>query len=88
MSRGFVAAIIGVLITIGAWFAPWKLPGLPAIVALHLLSSADTSYGDLAASVRVALVTGLIALNVTSWALVVYACLWLTSGMRSRRAAA
>jgi len=88
MSRGFVAAIIGVLITIGAWFAPWKLPGLPAIVALQLLSRSDTTYGDLSAIFRVTLVTGLIALNVTSWALVVYACLWLVSGMRSRRAAA
>jgi hypothetical protein len=75
-SRGFWSALAGIAITIYSWFSPWVLPGLPAILVLDSLKN----YAEFSPRARAVIFFGLIALNVSVWALVVY-----SSSLAARR---
>lgn len=72
-SRGLVAALAGIAITIFAWFSPWAWPGWPALVGLRLLGG----FLEPESGVRAAVATLLIAANVGVWAVVVRLALHL-----------
>ena len=67
VSRGFVAALGGIGMTLLAWFGSWAWPGWPASVAIDLLGR----FGDFAELPRLeksAVVVLLIIINVGTWA--------------------
>jgi hypothetical protein len=67
ISRGFIAALGGIAITLLAWFGPWAWPGWPASVAIDLLTR-FTDYPESHLG-RSAMVILLIIINVAAWAL-------------------
>jgi hypothetical protein len=67
VSRGFIAALGGIGMTLLAWFGSWAWPGWPASVAIDLLGR----FGDFAELPRLeksAVVVLLIIINVGTWA--------------------
>ncbi|MDP9360954.1 MAG: hypothetical protein M3P29_05820 [Acidobacteriota bacterium] len=70
VSRGFVATLGGVAMTLLAWFGSWAWPGWPASVALDLLGR-FASFPDLPHVVKGAVVVALIIINVGTWATVI-----------------
>ncbi|MEA2163050.1 MAG: hypothetical protein QOK37_1177 [Thermoanaerobaculia bacterium] len=72
-SRGFIAALAGIAMTLLAWFGPWAWPGWPAGVALDLLAS----FPDLSQAAKASIVVLLIIINVGTWALLVRAAMQL-----------
>ena len=67
VSRGFIAALGGIGMTLLAWFGSWAWPGWPASVAIDLLGK----WGDFAELPRLqksAIVVLLIIINVGTWA--------------------
>jgi hypothetical protein len=75
VSRGFIAALGGIAMTLLAWFGSWAWPGWPASVAIDLLGFADfAEFPHLAKSGVVIL---LIIINVGTWAAVIRAALLL-----------
>src|SRR4051794_12432597 len=66
ISRGFIAALGGIAMTLLAWFGSWAWPGWPASVAIDLLGK----WGDFAELPRLeksAIVVLLIIINVGTW---------------------
>jgi hypothetical protein len=82
VSRGFVATLGGVALTLLAWFGSWVWPGWPASYALDLLGH-YSSFPDLPRLAKVATVVLLIVINVGTWALVIRGAMQLLS-RRSR----
>lgn len=66
MSRGFIATLIGIGITIASWFSPWEWPAWPALTLLSIAHRPGT-YGG-----RALLVIVLIAVNAAFWAAIAY----------------
>lgn len=65
-SRGFIAALGGIAMTLLAWFGSWAWPGWPASFAIDLLGVTDfAGFPRLAKSAVVVL---LIIINVGTWA--------------------
>ena len=84
ISRGFIAALGGIGMTLLAWFGSWAWPGWPASVAIDLLGK----WGDFSELPRLeksAIVILLIIINVGTWAAVFRAAMLL--GRRSSSAA-
>ena len=75
ISRGLWSALAGVAITIFSWFSPWYWPGFPALTVLHFLSG----YSEFSFNARAVIFLGLIALNISVWAVITYA-LWMLAG--------
>jgi hypothetical protein len=76
VSRGFIAALGGVAMTLLAWFGSWAWPGWPASVAIDLLGR----WGDFAELPRMqksGVVILLIIVNVGTWAAVIRAAMLL-----------
>jgi hypothetical protein len=69
ISRGFIAAIGGIAVTLLAWFGPWAWPGWPASVAIDLLTR-FTQYPESHLG-RSGMVILLIIINVGIWAAVI-----------------
>jgi len=67
MSRGFIAVLGGVAMTLLAWFGSWAWPGWPASVSLDLLAR-FADFPDLPRMVKAAVVVALIVINVGVWA--------------------
>ena len=67
MSRGFVAVLGGVAMTLLAWFGSWAWPGWPASVALDLLGR-FAEFPELPYFEKGAFVVLLIIINVGVWA--------------------
>jgi hypothetical protein len=65
LSRSFVAALIGVAITIFSWYGPWSWPAWPA---LAMISLSHFDLNELPYAARAALMVFLILINVCSWA--------------------
>jgi hypothetical protein len=82
MSRGFVATLGGIALTLLAWFGSWVWPGWPASLALDALGH-YSAFPDLPRAAKVAVVVGLIVINVGTWAVVIRALMQLLPGRRS-----
>ncbi|MEA2238415.1 MAG: hypothetical protein QOC81_3139 [Thermoanaerobaculia bacterium] len=76
LSRGFLATLGGVALTLLAWFGSWVWPGWPASFALDVLGH-FSSFPDLPSFAKVATVVMLIVINVGTWALVIRAAMQL-----------
>ena len=70
VSRGFVATLGGVAMTLLAWFGSWAWPGWPASVALDLLRG-FASFPELPHAGKASFVVLLIIINVGVWAAVI-----------------
>ncbi len=71
MSRGFIAALIGLAMTLLAWYGPWAWPAWPAFTAIDLVFG-HTGFADYLFGVRSAIVVVLIVLNVSFWGVIAY----------------
>jgi hypothetical protein len=67
VSRGFMAALGGIGMTLLAWFGSWAWPGWPASLALDVLGKV-ADFPDLARPVKATVVVLLIVINVGTWA--------------------
>lgn len=67
VSRGFIAALGGVGMTLLAWFGSWAWPGWPASVAIDLLER-FADFPDLSRPAKSVVVVLLIIINVGTWA--------------------
>jgi hypothetical protein len=74
MSPGFVCALIGIGMTLGAWYGPWAWPAWPAFTAIEAVFG-HGGFADLPYAQRSAVLVALIVLNVGFWAVVAYAIL-------------
>lgn len=68
MSRGFLAALIGISMTLLAWFGPWAWPGWPALTLIELVFGSQTAFAEAPSMTRAITVAVLIVVNVTFWA--------------------
>jgi hypothetical protein len=75
VSRGFIAALGGIAMTLLAWFGSWAWPGWPASVAIDLLRFAD--FAELPRFAKSAVVVLLIIINVGTWAALIRAAMLL-----------
>jgi hypothetical protein len=75
ISRGFIAALGGIAMTLLAWFGPWAWPGWPASIAIDLLGFAD--FAEWPRPAKSAVVVLLIITNVGIWAAVLRAAMLL-----------
>ena len=70
MSRGFIAALGGIAMTLLAWFGSWAWPGWPASISIDLLEK-FASFPDLPHLAKAIIVILLIFINVGTWAAVI-----------------
>lgn len=68
MSRGFIAALAGIAMTLFAWFGPWAWPAWPALAIIDVVFGSNTAFGELPFGTRAITVTVLIMVNVMFWA--------------------
>jgi hypothetical protein len=72
MSRGFIAALAGIAMTLFAWYGPWAWPAWPAFTLIDLLFGSNTAFSELPLATRAATITMLIVVNVAFWGAVVW----------------
>lgn len=77
MSRGFIASLAGIALTLFAWFGPWAWPAWPALTIIDLAFGSNNAFAELPFATRAATVTALILVNVMFWAVPVWAFLRL-----------
>ena len=82
MSRGFVSTLIGIALTIVAWFGPWLWPGLPAVTVLDFVL-ARAGWSVVPFGVKAVGMVALIIINVGFWAVVTWVVLWATRRVSS-----
>ena len=85
MSRGFLAAMAGLAMTLFAWFGPWAWPAWPAFEVIHLMFG-RAGFDDLPHTQKALLVVALIVVNSSFWAFLVFAVLRAVSRMRQNAA--
>ena len=73
MSRGFLASLTGIGLTILSWYGPWEWPAWPAFTVIRLVFGKGQSWLELPYNTRAAVLMGLIAINVGVWAAVAIA---------------
>ena len=66
VSRGFIAALGGIAMTLLAWFGSWAWPGWPASIAIDLLGFTD--FAEFPRLAKSGVVILLIIINVGTWA--------------------
>jgi len=76
ISRGFIAAMGGIGMTLLAWFGSWAWPGWPASLALDVLGK-YAEFPDLPRPVKATAVVLLIIINVGVWGGVIRAAMLL-----------
>jgi hypothetical protein len=76
ISRGFIAAMGGIGMTLLAWFGSWAWPGWPASLALDVLGK-YADFPDLPRPVKATAVVLLIIINVGVWGGVIRAAMLL-----------
>jgi hypothetical protein len=76
MSRGFIATLGGIALTLLAWFGSWVWPGWPASIALDVLGH-YSAFPDLPRGAKIVAVVALIVINVGTWAVVIRALMQL-----------
>ncbi len=67
MSRGFIASLAGIAITILAWYGPWEWPAWPAFAIIRLAFGTQSNFVDLPFATRAVFVVLLIVANVAFW---------------------
>lgn len=77
MSRGFVCALIGLAMTLFAWYGPWAWPAWPAFSAITLVFG-RSGFAEYPFALRSAIVVLLIVLNVSVWGGIAYAVMRFT----------
>ena len=70
MSRGFIATLAGIAMTIFAWYGPWAWPAAPAFAVIRIAFGTDSNFADLETSAKAMFVVLLILLNVGALAAV------------------
>lgn len=75
VSKGFIATLGGIAMTLLAWFGSWAWPGWPASFAIDLLGFTD--FADFPRFAKSAVVVLLIIINVGTWAAVIRAAMLL-----------
>jgi hypothetical protein len=70
MSRGFIATLAGVGVTLLAWYGPWEWPGWPAFTAISLVFG--NAFSELPFAARAASIVGLLVINIGFWVLIAY----------------
>jgi hypothetical protein len=83
LSRGFVCSLIGIAMTLFAWYGPWEWPAWPAFTAVDLFFG-HGGYAGLPFAQRAAVLIGLIMLNVASWGLATFVGLAAVRRLRYR----
>jgi hypothetical protein len=78
MSRSFISALIGLAMTLLAWYGPWAWPAWPAFTAISLVFG-RTGFADYPFAVRSAIVVLLIVLNVSFWGAIAYGLMRLVA---------
>jgi len=76
ISRGFIAALGGIGMTLLAWFGSWAWPGWPASLALDVLGK-YAEFPELPRPVKATVVVLLIIINVGAWGGVIRAAMLL-----------
>ena len=71
MSRGFIASLGGIAITILSWYGPWEWPAWPAFALIRVLFGTHSNFADLPFGTRAVVVVVLIVANVAAWALAI-----------------
>lgn len=66
-SRGFIAALGGIAVTLLAWYGSWSWPGWPASVAIDVIGR-FSDFADLPRFTKSIVVVLLIIINVGTWA--------------------
>jgi hypothetical protein len=67
-SDGFLCAMVGVAMTLLAWYGPWEWPAWPAFAVMRVaFGKAGADYSELPFKLRAAVLLGLIAVNVATW---------------------
>jgi hypothetical protein len=75
VSRGFIATLGGIAMTLLAWFGSWAWPGWPASTAIDLLGFVD--FAELPRLAKSSIVVLLIIINVGTWAAAIRAAMLL-----------
>ena len=83
MSRAFICCLIGIAMTLFAWFGPWEWPAWPAFTVLAIAFDGNDAYQELPHAARAAVLIALIIVNSGFWALV-SAVLFAGFAQRSR----
>ncbi|MEA2335996.1 MAG: hypothetical protein QOE82_3 [Thermoanaerobaculia bacterium] len=83
LSRGFIAALGGIGMTLLAWFGSWAWPGWPASIAIDLLGFTD--FAEFPRLAKSAVVVLLIIINVGTWAAVIRAAMLLSKSASTLR---
>ena len=78
MSRGFISALIGLAMTLLAWYGPWAWPAWPAFTAIDLFFG-KSGFADYPFAGKSGIVLSLIALNVAFWGAAAWCAAWLTT---------
>ncbi len=86
ISRGFTAALIGLGVTLGAWFGSWEWPAWPAFTVLHIVFP-QGGFGDLSLRARSAVVVALMMVNVSFWGLLAWLLMYGSSFITRSRTA-
>ena len=85
LSAGFLCALAGIGLTLLGWYGPWLWPGWPGIFMAETIFSGGRDFSDLSFAMRAAVFTGLIVLNVTTWALLLRGLIGLIRALLTRR---
>lgn len=80
LSRGFIAALAGIAMTLFAWFGPWAWPAWPAFIVIDFVFGSNSAFGELPFATRAVSVTMLIVANAAFWG----ALVWLVIGVFRR----
>lgn len=82
MSRGFIAALLGIAVTIVSWYGPWEWPAWPALTALRLLFGGNDAWQEMTYGARAAVMALLIAVNCGFWGGIAFAAMRVVSMRR------
>lgn len=66
MSRGFVCVLIGIAITVFAWFSPWFWPGWPGVPIMAYITT-RFDFLEMPYATRAAIVVAVMLLNIAWW---------------------
>lgn len=72
MSKGFLASVAGIAMTLFAWYGPWAWPAWPAFTVIDLAFGSG-GFSELPYAQKAIAVVVLIVVNAGFWAAIAYA---------------